>query len=829
MPRRRPRSTSRRPATGCPTSSSDALITLDSGEHHDGQALRLRRRPRRRRRATGVGPPVLVGLARRRSTSGPTATAASRSPRPTAFRGPGAVLVEVTTATDENGNEDTTTTDDGATVLLSIPVQVGDDKPELRVPLDGRADLGRPALRPRHRHLLQGVHPRPARRRGPGLRRRVERRPSTAWTSAAPDGSVVAVTAADSATQGGEAVLTVRAGDSNTEEVRFRLAQAPPPTHAAHQGGDDGGRGEPHLRHRAPTSRPGWPTRTRRSCRSTAPAAPASRATANGSRLTLYREQGRPWRGGGFRLVVSDVDSSDPPAARRAEGRIQFQVVGVPSAPGEPRPYPVSDESGTIKMSWAPPDDDGGAPILYYVVKEERKGARQRCDTNECVFRKLENGGNYNFRVRRVNRVGAERVQRPVAARRRPTPSPGRVAEHPDGRARATARSRSPGTSRHDDVADPRLHDHLGRRPGRRCPATSTTLHRDRARQQREVRLLRQGAEQGRLLRAPVLARAPAARHAAARRPRPPWPTSRRAPNQTDMRIAWQAVLPEGPGPTVYTVTYTNGVTAGGVPGCQRIASLTCTHAGVPYDGLTYTYTRRGRQPAGRAGNRRCPARARRSRPSAGPPRGARSRWSPPAPARRPRSPTRCPTPAARPARSTSWSPGLVNKSLQPADRRERDPHLDAEQRAAVRRPAPGLQREGAGRLHAQRRAERADLRPARRELDESGRRSSTAGRSPGRSPAPATATPRSRRRPGQQRGRRAGHRPAGSGGAFTFDRTSPPRPTTTPASRHQVPLYDDAPAAAASPRSRNDRQRAPPDPGIGIGRGRAAARTATR
>ena len=65
--------------------------------------------------------------------------------------------------------------------------------------------------------------------------------------------------------------------------------------------------------------------------------------------------------------------------------------------------------------------------------------------------------------------------------------------------------------------------------------------------------------------------------------------------NQTNIRIAWQAVLPEGPGPTVYTVSYTNGVTSGAVPGCQRLASLTCTHAGVPYDGLDlHLHGRRG-------------------------------------------------------------------------------------------------------------------------------------------------------------------------------------------------------------------------------------------
>jgi hypothetical protein len=60
--------------------------------------------------------------------------------------------------------------------------------------------------------------------------------------------------------------------------------------------------------------------------------------------------------------------------------------------------------------------------------------------------------------------------------------------------------------------------------------------------------------------------------------------------NQTNLRISWEAVLPEGPGPTAYTVTYTNGSTSGAVPGCQKLVALSCTHAGVPYDGLTYTY-----------------------------------------------------------------------------------------------------------------------------------------------------------------------------------------------------------------------------------------------
>ena len=38
------------------------------------------------------------------------------------------------------------------------------------------------------------------------------------------------VSAAEDATEGGTAVLAITAGDSNAEEIRFRLDDAPPPT-----------------------------------------------------------------------------------------------------------------------------------------------------------------------------------------------------------------------------------------------------------------------------------------------------------------------------------------------------------------------------------------------------------------------------------------------------------------------------------------------------------------------------------------------------------------------------------------------------------------------
>ena len=54
--------------------------------------------------------------------------------------------------------------------------------------------------------------------------------------------------------------------------------------------------------------------------------------------------------------------------------------------------------------------------------------------------------------------------------------------------------------------------------------------------------------------------------------------------NQTNLRTV-AGDLPEGPGPTVYTVTYSNGTRPVRVPAAEAVA-LTCTHSGVPYDGL---------------------------------------------------------------------------------------------------------------------------------------------------------------------------------------------------------------------------------------------------
>jgi len=590
---------------GLPYVLPGSLIELDSGGSTSGKVSDYIAAP--------DGGKVRLASGRRSWSSSPTALTVGPEgdnrftlSAPADFRGPGSVLVEVTTATDASGNEDATTTEDGVTAILSVPVVVGDDVPSLECPPNviPMASGQRYDLDIATYCKVFTVDPRDA----------VDLDFTAEWSEAvegveagSPAGSVVPITVADDATEGGEAVLTVRAGESNPQEVRFRLDQAPPPrlnpirveTMEAGQSRTydlaaylEAGVGNPD------------PTIVRVQNTGT----PGVRASVSGSRLTLTAERDTRGAEASFRLVVSDVSESDPPPSRTADGRIQFRVIGTPSSPGEPRPYPLSDEVGTIKMGWAPPDDDGGAPVLYYMVREEKTGTRQRCDTNECVFRKLKTGGNYSFRAQAVNRVGGSEWSNLSRTARADT-QPGRVqdirmAGRDNGQITIAWDKPSTNTSRILDytISWP------GGPSGVTVPGSSTTYTATGLDNNRQYAFtvkahnvvgysLPRASGPMQPLGTPPAPAAPAVSDLEA------------GANQTNIRIAWQAVQPEGPGPTIYTVNYDNGVSSGAVPGCQRLASLTCTHAGVPYDGLTYTYTVvAANQPGDQPGNRSQPS-----------------------------------------------------------------------------------------------------------------------------------------------------------------------------------------------------------------------------
>ena len=383
---------------------------------------------------------------------------------PAGFRGPGSVLVEVTTATDASGNEDATHDRGRRHRLLSIPVLVGRRHPVARVPHDRHPDLGRPALRPRHRHATARSSPSTPATPRASTSPPSGARPSTASTSAAPRARSSPITASDDR-HARAARPCCRA--RRRQQHRRRSASGSPrrrrrrcsPIKVETM---EAGQSRTYDIARLPRGRRRQP-RSQRSCRCRTPATPGVRASVDGSRLTLTADRDTRGVEASFRLVVSDVSDGDPPSSRRAEGRIQFQVIGTPSPPGEPRPYPLSDEVGTIKMAWAPPDDDGGAPILYYLVREEKTGDQAAVRHQRVRLPQAEDR-------RQLQLPGAGGQPRGRAAsgatcrgRPRPTPQPGRVQNIRMIGPRRRADHRRLGQAADQHLEDPRLHDHLAR------------------------------------------------------------------------------------------------------------------------------------------------------------------------------------------------------------------------------------------------------------------------------------------------------------------------------------------------------------------------------
>ena len=363
-------------------------------------------------------------------------------------------------------------------------------------------------------------------------------------------------------------------------------------------------------------------------------------------------------------------------------------------------------------MSWEPPSDDGGAPILYYNVKEQRKGAQQRCDTNTCVFRKLKNGGSYSFRVQAVNRVGpGEWSEESVQARA--DTEPGRVenirmVDRGDGT--ITVAWDKPRTA---DLEGPGLRPDVARRSA--DGVRGDQLRGARSQQQREVHLHRAGAQQGRLLGAQVVSRDAAAgypggaRAADGHRPRD------QAASQTALRIAWPAHAARRARPDGLHASATPPVPASAAsPGARRSRRLACTHSGIPYDGRDLHLHRAGPQPPGKQPPH--PARSLTfeavGRPAAGgtgrsPPTGGdqevQLQYTVPGLAGHRR--------VAVEILVGGWSARTLHS--QTGSIATRVPRPSNEQPSPVQLRV--CNENAAGGVHAQRAAERADLRPSRR------------------------------------------------------------------------------------------------------------------
>ena len=504
----------------------------------------------------------------------------------TGYRGPGAVLVEVTTARNDSGNEDASDASDGYTALLSIPVQVGDDTPDLDCPDAVLPIAAGEEQRIDVQSLCQvwTADPRDA----AGLDYTAAFASELEGVTVTPlGGSVFSVRASEDATGGGEAVLGLRAGDSNTDQITFRLARAPQPRLLPIP--VEGMKaGESRTIDLEPYLVPGVSSPSPRVVTIEQISGARAPASFSGSSVTLRPGKDVDGRVA-YRVVMSDVDDGDPPASRRAEGRISFEVRGLPGAPSEPIPY-ENEQKGKIRVGWFPPKETGGSPIRYYQLMELTTGDTQICRQNDCYFRGLKSGVKYRFKVRARNDVdygpwSPESIEAVVDTR------PGRVrnvrmVSRGDGSITLAWDKPTLLASKITKYAITWTGGGAGVEvSGDTERAMIAGLDNNAVYTFSIAGLNKVGWSDARQSGAFQPLGTPAA-------PEGVTATDLNTGNAaTTVRVSWADTAPNGPGPTLYTVYVSrDGEAARTVPGCDRIRATTCNDAR-EYDGTSYVYS----------------------------------------------------------------------------------------------------------------------------------------------------------------------------------------------------------------------------------------------
>lgn len=499
------------------------------------------------------------------------------------YRGPGAVLVEVTTALDEAGNEDPQDPTDGYTALLSIPVQVGDNTPEVRCPPGvitmsaGQSVLLDIAAR------CNIYTPDPADADDLGF--------DATWTqeldglSVTGSGTpVLEVNASEDATNGGEAVLSITAQGSDPAEFRFRMESAPPPRLQPIRG-EPMQAGETREIDLARYLEPGVANATPTVVTVSAIGSAGVTASKSGQSSITLRAGDQAQGRAAFRVVMSDVaDSSGP--ERRAEGRIEFDVSGPPGETGQPFVF-AKNEENVFEVTWDPPKQNGGSPILRYVLKET-KGKTITCRTSVCDYPNAGNGQReYTFRVAAVNKAGQGpwSVLSKIAYADTKPDRIGSIRMVSRGDGTITLGWPEPRSSTPIEYYTITSINGSVTVAGNTRQAVITGLDNNqryafRIRAKNKIDLSPERES-------PFFQ--------SIGTPAPPLDlkiVDRQSGQQaTEISATWATTLPEGPAPTLYTLSYSR---AGGpqtpVPGCARIQATTCAHANIPYDGSTYNY-----------------------------------------------------------------------------------------------------------------------------------------------------------------------------------------------------------------------------------------------
>lgn len=281
-----------------------------------------------------------------------------------------------------------------------------------------------------------------------------------------------------------------------------------------------------------------------------------------------------------YRVTITDVGDVTR-RDRYGTGTLVIDVLGVPDAPGRPvQSGPTL--SHQVLLAWAVPADNG-SPVESYTVTWP--GGQQKCPATPCLITGLDNGRAIPFTVVATNGVG----DGPPGA----TSEAFKPDEVPGAPRSPTAVVAGPGELRVGWEAAPvdgsPVEKYLVTWPGGSQEVTALTH-------------LVPGLDNSTVT--PISIKA---MNAAGWGPKvevtgqsagpPERPTgvalsvtSDATGDQQIIRVSWSPVTPNGPAPTVYTVTRT-GTNGSSAVLCDKTQDTTCLASPVDFDGTVYTYT----------------------------------------------------------------------------------------------------------------------------------------------------------------------------------------------------------------------------------------------
>lgn len=487
------------------------------------------------------------------------------------YAGPGAMVFEVTAASGNNASNNR----HGKKAMLTIPVQVGVDKPILRCPSNS---LTVPQGESITVDILALCH---VWTLDPGQRSQLTYAASWAGPakglSLAPvTGAKVQVRAGNDITPGTTAVLDVSASGSDQGQIRIRVARTAPPRLVPIQVSDlkvGESRTIDLSRYLIAGVRNPQPYVVSATQTSGVPV----RITSSGASVTL-RALRHVHGHATFQITMSDAGKAAGPE-RRVQGQISLDILDVPGQPGRPLPDAVRHDS-RVPMVYSQAVANGSA-ITGYQVRDD-KGRSVPCGSTSCTFSGLTNGTTYRFAVRAQNAVGWG----PWSAYSRPATPDARAGQvsavrmtRQDDHTIGLAWDRPP--VRGSQITSYKI---TWRGAGRVVTATGEHVTINNLDNDSSYRFLItpvNGFGAGNHYRSQPFQ--PMGTPSA-----PSKPVVQDIPQSGSsalVAVSWSAVDPNGPSDTRYDV-YRDGTVV-----CPKIQATTCNDSGMPYDGRTYTYT----------------------------------------------------------------------------------------------------------------------------------------------------------------------------------------------------------------------------------------------